>query len=358
MLSSCIELLLMFILCPVSHTVPQFSVYHLIFLLAGFVLVCFELIAVQPAVRKGIGVCTVAVCLPDPYLLVFTPFFSYLFFKRKQYIFPALLFILYWILYPEPCFRSGVFLTVLTGLSFYLAGLSGKQEELRLRVKQMRDAGVEQEMKLKSQNRQLEEQQNDALYIATLQERNRIAREIHDNVGHILSRSILQIGALLAVCKDETLKPHLITLKDTLNEAMTSIRNSVHDLHDEAVRLDESIRDIVQSFTFCPVKFTYSVSSRMPKNTKYCFLAIIREALNNVMKHSNATAVELSVREHSGFYQLIIEDNGTNGTGKEPVSDTGGIGLTGMRERVAANHGVIHITADHGFRIFVTVPKG
>ena len=69
--------------------------------------------------------------------------------------------------------------------------------------------------------------------MATLKERNRIAREIHDNVGHMLSRAILQMGALSTVYEEEPLHGQLLKVNDTLNLAMNNIRESVHDLHDD-----------------------------------------------------------------------------------------------------------------------------
>ena len=50
----------------------------------------------------------------------------------------------------------------------------------------------------------------------------------------------------------------------------------------------------------------------IPKEIKYSFIAITKEALNNVMRHSNANEVKILAREHPGLYQLIIEDNGTS----------------------------------------------
>lgn len=73
--------------------------------------------------------------------------------------------------------------------------------------------------------------------LQTLRERNRIAREIHDNVGHMLSRSILQMGALITIHKEEPLHGQLAGVGETLNQAMNSIRESVHDLHDESIDL-------------------------------------------------------------------------------------------------------------------------
>lgn len=208
---------------------------------------------------------------------------------------------------------------------------------------------------LRKSNAQLIDSQNDQIYIATLKERNRIAREIHDSVGHMLSRSILQVGALLTICKDETINPHLETLNDSLNKAMNSIRSSVHDLHDEAIDLKRALTGIIQPFTFCPVRLEYGISSSLPKEIKYCFLSITKEALNNIMKHSNATKVSIIAKEHPGFYQFLIEDNGTDIL---PLTEEhSGIGLSNMNERINAMHGILHISTEHGFRIFISIPK-
>ena len=67
------------------------------------------------------------------------------------------------------------------------------------------------------------------------------------------------------------------------------------------------------------------MSEIIPNKIKYCFAAIIKEALSNVIKHSNATAVKIVLREHPALYQLCIEDNGKGYSEKE--ADSKGIGL-------------------------------
>lgn len=86
------------------------------------------------------------------------------------------------------------------------------------------------------------------IHLATLQERNRIAREIHDNVGHMLSRAILQMGALQTIHREEPLHGQLMQINDTLGEAMNSIRESVHDLHNESLDLKQALFDICKEF--------------------------------------------------------------------------------------------------------------
>ena len=86
---------------------------------------------------------------------------------------------------------------------------------------------------------------------------------------------------------------------------------------------------------------------------KYCLIAIVREALSNIMRHSNATAAQVSAVEFPGFYQMIVQDNGT----RQAAGDRAGIGLRNMEERLAAFHGNLTVSRKNGFRLFITIPK-
>ncbi|MBR1822919.1 MAG: sensor histidine kinase [Ruminococcus sp.] len=222
------------------------------------------------------------------------------------------------------------------------------------RITQLRDKVTEQNMVLSQRNHTLAEAQDNEIRIATLKERNRIAREIHDNVGHMLTRSLLQAGALMIINKDENLKEPLSGLKDTLDSAMTSIRESVHDLHDDSVDLrkviEESIAAVDERFT---VKLDYDISDNISGKLKLCFAGIVKEGLSNAVKHSNGDRISILLREHPAFYQLMIEDNGKCGEIRES-----GIGLQNMKDRAASVNGNISFTpSEKGFRIFMSTPK-
>lgn len=217
----------------------------------------------------------------------------------------------------------------------------------------LRDNTKEASMHLERKNKELLEKQDYEINLATLTERNRIARDIHDNVGHLLSRSILQIGALLAINKDETTKESLKLIKDTLSEAMDSIRTSVHNLHEESMDLQTEVQKLIDGFNFCPVKFDYDVTSHLEKNIKYCFISVIKEALSNIIKHSNATEVLVVIREHPALYQLVIQDNGSNSN----YDSENGIGLKNISDRVASVGGNVNISNNKGFRIFISIPR-
>lgn len=245
------------------------------------------------------------------------------------------------------------FLTLGCMLALLLNYHSSSYEALDQKFRQTRDDGVERNYLLKAKNQALLEKQDYEIYTATLKERNRIAREIHDNVGHLLSRSILLTGAIKAINKEDALAPSLAQLEESLNTAMTNIRESVHDLHDESVNLREALTGLTDAFTFCPLQMDYDMGYEVPKAVKYCFISIVKEALNNVMKHSNATQVQITLREHPGLYQLVIEDNGTD----LPPDTKEGLGLVNMKDRIDSLKGTLLIQKERGFRIFITIPK-
>ncbi len=249
---------------------------------------------------------------------------------------------------------------------------------LDVKFRRTRDDGMEKNLLLREKNQSILKNQDYEIYTATLKERNRIAREIHDNVGHMLSRSILMVGALRAVHGEGNLKESLCQLEDTLNAAMTSVRASVHDLHDEAVNLKEALENLTGEFTFCQADLKYDMGYDVPREIRYGFIAIVKEALHNVMKHSDATQVRVVAREHPGFYQLIVEDNGTLPDSSPNASEnfiqnqggTGdggftlreqegyrGIGIHNMKERVDTFGGNLKIQTQNGWRIYITVPK-
>jgi len=230
-----------------------------------------------------------------------------------------------------------------------------RMETNELTLKSLRDNAVETELSMSQKNKALLSAQNNEVYLATLKERNRIAREIHDNVGHMLTRSILQVGALLALNKDGSDRELLESLKQTLDSAMNGIRSSVHDLHDDSINLNyavgECIKTVKDKFK---VSCEIDVSDEIPKTVKLCIVGVVKESLSNAAKHSNGDKVKITIREHPAFYQLAVEDNGCCSDIKHT-----GIGLENMRDRAESIGGIIKFTpSSKGFRVFMSVPKG
>lgn len=343
----------MMLLCMFSLFFVQPDVAYILAFLLGLAVCCGDRFLENNRVFGTVCVCLCASGSLFPALTMFFPAAGYGLFRRRIY-FPAAAFIIVF------CIRTAralpVFLLCLELfaflISFLLAAETGERERLEKALQRTQDDSTERDLLLTEKNRSIQEKQDYEIYTATLKERNRIAREIHDNVGHLLSRSILLVGAMKAVSGEKALAPTLDSLDSTLNSAMDSIRASVHDLRDEAVNLDEALSSLTREFTFCPVDYLYDAGRDVPRNVKYSFISISKEALSNIMRHSNATKASLTVREHPALYQLCIEDNGTR-----IVQSEGGMGLANMRDRTEKLGGSIHIFTENGFRILITVPK-
>ncbi len=230
-------------------------------------------------------------------------------------------------------------------------------------VKRLRDDSIEKNNFLMEKNKVLISNRDNEINIAILSERNRIAREIHDNVGHLLSRSILQVGAIMAVNKDETVKTLITPVRNTLDEAMNSIRQSVHDLHKESFDIENAAKNILEDLKEFEVAFDCDISMEADKEIKYTFLAILKEAVNNIEKYCDGDKVNVLMRELDEYYQMVIEDNGEKirKYGESVLSalnsDHGGIGLVNMQDRIRGMNGLIQFSFEKGFRIFISVPK-
>jgi len=230
---------------------------------------------------------------------------------------------------------------------------------------ELRDSSSSYSQLLEDKNRSILKNQDYEINLATLNERNRISKEIHDNIGHLLSRSIIQIGALHIVAKDELLIKGLTSLKESLSDGMDQIRNSIHKMYDESIDLYSQLDQIVKDFTACQISFDYDIKTPPALPVKHGLIAITKESLANVIRHSNASKVVIVLREHPAIYQLIIQDNGSlmDSQKKQLTSAIEsktfgtGMGLNNIVERVKGFDGNINFYFDNGFKIFITIPK-
>lgn len=253
------------------------------------------------------------------------------------------------ILLPSIAFPYGMILLLSAGLSLS----SQNMDKLYRELHRIRDESKEKTLAMRERNQALIEKQNADIHAATLAERNRIAREIHDNVGHMLTRSLLQVGALKVMNKADSLQKPIEDLQETLNTAMTSVRTSVHDLHEDAIDLSGVLHELTETVTTPSITLDYDMGRHIPREVKYAFIAIVKEAISNMQKHSNATAAQIQLREHPGFFLLHIADNGT----KIHHSSGDGIGLSNMEERIRSLGGTIRFDTEEGFKISIMVRR-
>ena len=246
-----------------------------------------------------------------------------------------------------------------TLLSLRTAQLEREQERMR----RTRDELQERALALEARNRDLADRQDYEVELATLAERARIAREIHDNVGHQLTRASLQTEALRVVHANEPgVAADFADVKRTVDEALQLVRSSVHALNDNAANLSVQLERIVEGARSDggPQIELEVLAEHAPANVANCFAAVLREALSNTMRHACAQAVTVRCMEHPSFYQLIVTDDGAGGVQASSRGTAEGMGLGSMRERVEALGGTFTAgprAGAGGWRVFATVPK-
>lgn len=196
--------------------------------------------------------------------------------------------------------------------------------------------------------------------LAAVQERNRIAREIHDSLGHVLTalNVQLQTAAKLWAVDPTEAQTFLVQAKRLGETAMKEVRHSVHALRADAVEVPDlwqSIETLVEDFqqgTGIIVSTQIDRDQMLPAQTRQALYRIVQEALTNICKYAQATAVQIQLTTQPEQVCLVIADNGQ---GFSKGARSTGFGLQGMRERVAALHGEFYLETAPGSGCQITV---
>lgn len=358
-MTSLIDRIILFTISILMFDWSQVDYTKVCLILVALILECIMFYFESKRICCILATLCIIITLMQPQFVMFMPIFVYEVVRADLFVLIPVDILVFFIINIE---KNNVNLwsrETLYGLIFILLGIysgikTSRELQLKNKLHNIRDEHAYLRMKDKQNREEFIKNQDYEIHAATLSERNRIAREIHDHVGHMLSRSILQLGAILAINKQENLSINLRGLKDTLDTAMNNIRESVHDLKDEAVDLEYMVNEIIREYKTLEIAFDYDMSKNLSKDIKYCFMAIVKEALTNTVKHSDGNKVSIVMIEHPALYQVSIEDNGSN---RISNIDKSGIGLENMRERISAFNGNIRFSNEKGFKIFISIPK-
>lgn len=189
-----------------------------------------------------------------------------------------------------------------------------------------------------------------------LTERNRIAKELHDAVGHALSSSILQVESIKIISKEEPIKEKLNVLQSTLTKGMDDIRASIHNLHNESLDLKEQIEKLCSNLPNIDINLVYKVDDDLSYDLKYDMISVVKEGITNCAKHSNADKLKITLLEQPSFYTIVIKDNG-NAFSEESFNSHKGMGLLSLREIASKYNGFVNVIFDNGFKIHMTLMK-
>ena len=259
-----------------------------------------------------------------------------------------------------------VFLAAATTLAFLLGVRSARESALRRLVRRMTDRERESVRSSRLRLADVDEERAQAVRMAMLDERTRIAREIHDNVGHLLTRAIMQSQAGRAVAEatgDETAAQGFAAMDATLNDAMTMVRRSVHDLEDDGTDFTAQIDAAVRSFDGVSPGFAVHLGNDVdsaPAPVARCLATVIRESLTNVVRHSAAHEATVTLRGFPAFWQLVVQDPGPAlpaATRRDPT-ELHGMGIADIESRIRALGGTSSCGPyGRGWRVFVSLPK-
>lgn len=215
---------------------------------------------------------------------------------------------------------------------------------------------------LSEANRHLSEYAGQVKDLTLSQERIRLAREIHDGLGHYLTTINMQIKASLAVMSKDQLKATALleNAQQLTSEALIDIRNSVAALRADSfdsLSLEERIQNLVKASETEDRKLRFEILGtprQISPQVDVTLFRSVQEAMNNANKHSQASEVKIQLdysQKETIF--LSIRDNGIGSDDLE-----GGFGLIGMRERVKLIRGEIKINSvrGEGFEIQISVP--
>jgi signal transduction histidine kinase len=194
------------------------------------------------------------------------------------------------------------------------------------------------------------------------EERKTISRELHDEVGQILTGLRMELGTLSHYKPDEEYRQRLESVKRLAEEALRSVRNLallVRPSMLDDLGLEPALHWQVKQFSRrCGIPVTLNIEGNLdnlPEALRLCLYRAIQEAMTNSVKHAEASHVSVAVKQEETRVTASVQDDGK---GFDVDVKSSGLGLLGMTERVRALHGRMSVlsTPGSGTRIHLELP--
>jgi signal transduction histidine kinase len=198
--------------------------------------------------------------------------------------------------------------------------------------------------------------------LTLIKERNRLAREIHDGLGHYLTTIYMQLQAARAVIqKDPDKVDQILTSAQSLTQdALNDVRSSVtalRDSPDHPIPIQQKLKTIVENISETDVKIEFRIQGnprKLSSNAELALFRVAQEGINNSIRHGKADYIEMAldfINPEKVF--LSIRDNGIGADNIQP-----GFGLTGLNERLTLLKGSLSIKSisNNGCLLEIWVP--
>lgn len=252
---------------------------------------------------------------------------------------------------------------VLLGVLFLCAWVT-EQFLLMKRREQERYERISEQTELENKTNLLKGQMNTMEEIYTLNERNRISRDLHDSIGHTLSTIVIQLAAIEKLTADSNPKASkmLNHLHGFTKEGLANVREVIHEIKPanyKQIAFVDKVHNLVTEFesnSDIQVYFnTNEAKWALNEKQEELIYRAVQEFLGNTVKHSSATEVRIQYHFTTESVILTMQDNGEGTDEVRPQ-----MGLTGMEERANLLKGKIQIqtASGSGFKVRIVLPKG
>ena len=211
----------------------------------------------------------------------------------------------------------------------------------------------------RSKREKLEDQLEDAKEriseLMLLEERERIARDLHDTLGQKLSMIGLKsdLARRLISKNPEEAERELVDIRQTASTALKEVRELVADMR--ATRLVDEVMRIRQILAAAEIELRIEgdpAVTNIPSNFENVLGMCLKEAVTNVVKHSGATVCNVLIKQTEDEVSIVVHDNGK---GMKTIKSVG-TGLKGMRERLEFVNGTLEIEEEHGTTLTIRMP--
>jgi signal transduction histidine kinase len=255
-------------------------------------------------------------------------------------------------------FWTGLFWTAALLTSLLAGNLQQALKQSQAQAEELRELSEQLEARVAQQTEQIVESERES---ATLAERTRLAREIHDTLAQGFTSIVVQLGAAqrAIATQPNAANEHIALAERMARESLAEARRSVWNLRSPALErgnLGDALRGLSERQSRLGAAHAFQQQGEpwpLPPDAEAALLRVAQEALANVAKHAQASEVQVLLHYQPDSVTLTIKDNGTgfNPTTLAhpvPAGLWGGFGLAGMRERLQALGGSLELRNDSG----------
>jgi signal transduction histidine kinase len=240
----------------------------------------------------------------------------------------------------------------ISSLMFFGFGLSlNRIFESHERMKRLLNVNQTQYQMIQQQNKVLEQYSQHVEQITLLEERNRMAREMHDTVGHTFTSVIMGMDAVsyLIDSAPQRALEKLDVLRNVTRNGLEEIRRYIHQIspNESDDLLSQQLTRLTNEFAVHTgtviTMMTEGTEYTIPMQIKLTLIRCLQECLTNAKRHGQAMTIKVILLFAKEQITLSIEDDGI---GAEPVVE--GFGLQAMRERLFVLHGMLQVNSEPG----------